>query len=287
MQCEKPFMLSMKYMNRNLSNTYGIIDIGQVGLSNNSTLYVHTLKGTDSEALLKHFRVESASTTHFSFPAPDEARGVPPSSALAFHSADPTIPIAVVADHENEFLNPSYHSHTDTAALDGKGRLCQATQAVASTLYSVMTDSTEPVNISVDCDFVDELALCLTSDFRCNMSYDLFGMFDGVENEPVRLTNYVGVFGSSDSSVSVSTLGHFVRTLLLKRAPLDVEKDANCTESKDCGEGYTCVGGRLSPGTGICAKDHAVYHNAISPGFEYKSYSWKISNKSQPLWTES
>lgn len=281
-------MLSMKYMNTDLSNTYGVIDIGQVGLFDNSTLYVHTLKGADSEALLRHFKTEAASSAaHFSFPAPDEARGVPPSSALAFHAADPRIPIAVVADHENEFLNPAYHSHTDTAVLDGKGRLCQATQAVVSALYSVMTDSSEPVNISVDCDFVAELSLCLTSDFRCNISYDLFGMFDGTESVPVKLTNYVGVFGGMDSSVSVSTLGNFVRMLLLKRAPLDVEKDVNCTESKDCGEGYTCVGGRLSPGTGICAKDNTVYHNAISPGFEYKSYSWKIANKSQPLWTES
>lgn len=287
MQCEKPFMLSMKYMDGDLSRTYGVIDIGQVGLSNNSTLYVHTLEGPDSAPLLSHFKAVSTSKTKFSFPEADASRGVPPSSVLAFHEADAKIPVAVVADHENEFLNPSYHSHTDSGALDGQGTLCQATQAVVSALYSVMTDSAVPANLSVDCDFVEELTLCLTSDFRCNMSYDLFGEFSKDKSDPVRLANYVGVFGAEDTSVSVSTIANFVRLLLLKRAPLSVEDGVNCTSSEDCGEGFGCVGGGLEKGTGICAKDNTVYHNAISPGFEYKSYSWKISNKSYSLWTES
>jgi nicastrin len=156
------------------------------------------------------------------FPDPSPTKGIPPSPAAAFLKRSATLPVAVLADHEAEFVNQDYHSHTDTVATTNETLLCETATVVARALYSLATGSQAAnTSLAADCAFVSELVGCLTRNFKCPVVQRYLGVLtpsDG--SDTIRITGYTGVFGYTDKSVTVHAFSYFLRLLLLDKAAI-------------------------------------------------------------------
>lgn len=301
-------------MNETLDKVDAVIDVGQVGLVEDSKLYVHTLRN-ESAGYERYFRAAEAASADlnvsFEYLDPEADRGVPPSSALAFEEAfakgrgasegskgseskesgeegeeeeELLLPIFVLADHEDAFHNKHYMSHLDRKI--NKEGLCGTATLLTRTLYrlAVGGEDAEGDEISADCGLVEELAGCLTENFKCPIAENLLGNMTASDgSEVVQISKYASIYGSSEKGMVVGTIQRFVRLFTLRYAAMDIG-GTNCTSSSECPMNYECVG---MNDNGTCVRGITEYHSAISLGVQYKDGQWKVTDKTQPLWAES
>lgn len=301
-------------MNETLDKVDAVIDVGQVGLVEDAKLYVHALRN-ESDGYERYFRAAEAASADlnvsFEYLEPEPDRGVPPSSALAFEEAfvkgkesgsssvseeeeeeeEDGLPIFVLADHEDAFHNKHYMSHLDRT-LNKEG-LCGKATLLARTLYRLAVGSEEEgegegeeeeEEVSADCGLVEELAGCLTENFKCPLAENLLGNMTASDgSEVIRISKYTSVYGSSEKSMVVGTIQRFVRFFTLRYGAIDIG-GTNCTSSSECPGGYECIG---MNDNGTCVHGITEYHSAISLGVQYRGGDWKITDKTQPLWAES
>ena len=297
-------------MNETLDKVDAVIDVGQVGLVEDSRLYVHTLRN-ETGGYEQYFRAAAAASADlnvsFEYPEPDADRGVPPSSALAFEEVfaeglgsgegsesgdEPSLPLFVLADHEDAFRNKHYMSHTDTSI--GKEGLCDTATLLARTLYRLAVGSEAAATeegegekeeeVTADCSLVEGLAGCLTENFKCPIAENLLGNMTASDgSELIQVSKYTSVYGSSEKSLNVGMIPRFVRLFTLKYAAMDIA-GTNCSSSAECPVDFECIG---KNDNGTCVRGITEYHNAISLGVRYKDGKWRITDKTQPLWAES
>lgn len=276
-------------MNETLDKVDAVIDVGQVGLIQDDKLYVHTLRN-ESGGYERYFRDAAAASTDlnisFEYVDPDPERGVPPSSALAFDEGSgegESLPIFVLADHEDAFHNNYYMSHRDRKLR--KDDLCGTATLLTRTLYRLAFDGDEgDENITADCELVEELAGCLTDNFKCPVAENLLGNMTASDgSETIQISKYTSVYGSTEKSMVVGTIQRFVRLFTLRYAPMDIA-GTNCSSTSECPDGYECIG---MNDNGTCVYGITEYHSAISLGVQYKDSIWKVTDKTQPLWAES
>ena len=213
-------------------------------------------------------------------------QGLPPSSAMAFVRAAPAVPAAVLADHGGAFANAFYHSHHD-AAPPAAARVCGVATLLARTLLYAANASRAPTPagraLAADCALVAELVACLTVNFKCPLVERLLGEVYSADGDPVvRVSKYVGVFGTSDRRVFVHTYTRLVESLLLNRT--HDAAGAACNSSAPCPAGFRCVG--AAPHA-RCLHAHLAHHNAKSPGINYVDGAWRVTDPREPLYTES
>lgn len=292
-------MNSIRFMNETLDKVDAVIDVGQVGLIRDDKLYVHTLQNESDGGYERYFRAAAAASTTdlnvtFEYVEPDPERGVPPSSALAFDEVldeNESVPIFVLADHAGAFHNKHYMSHRDRSIR--KDGLCDAATLLTRTLYRLAfedevnrsaTSGSNDNEIAADCELVEQLAECLTDNFKCPIAENLLGnMTTSDGSEEIRISRYTNIYGSSDKSLVVGTIQRFIRLFTLRYAPMDIA-GTNCSLMDDCPTGYECVGYNDN---GTCVYGITEYHSAVSLGVQYKGDKWKITDKTQPLWAES
>eukprot|EP00727_Mastigamoeba_balamuthi_P013085 m51a1_g84 putative C-tail anchored protein, putative Nicastrin domain (652) ;mRNA; f:271616-274170 len=287
-QCDRPFALSTAFTGINSTNLLAVIDVSQVSLNNGEnppTVYVHRMTDTP-RSVADWIQNTGIHMTNLSVSSvdPNAEVGVPPSPAISFYRSFKT-PIVVLAEHKAEFTNQYYHSHMDTQ-ISNPDKLCLVSTLVARSLYSaarnVVDDSVE--NITVDCQLVKDLAYCLTVNFKCPLIEKYLGNLSTPEGNELRMTYYVGVYGSEYTNPSVHPASYFVREFLTDNTAYD--RKGNCTGKNECDEGYECVG--ASPNT-TCVKAHVHYHVAIplGIGWSYGDSSWYVKDESESSWTES
>ena len=71
--------------------------------------------------------------------------GIPPSSLMAFLKARPAIAGVVMADFDESFTNPHYHSRLDNASTIDEESIVAASLVAAHALYALASDHRSPV----------------------------------------------------------------------------------------------------------------------------------------------
>ena len=317
-------MRSTMFMGETLNKVDAVVDVGQVGLIQDSRLYVHTLRN-ESGGYERYFRAAAAASADlnisFEYPEPDPDRGVPPSSALAFEEASISekeqeqkheLPIFVLADHEDTFHNKHYMSHRDRTIA--KDSLCGTATLLTRVLYRLAagigddkekgnsssssssssssdnennlfsTGKEEEEEIEVDCALVEELAGCLIENFKCPIAENFFGNMTTSDGSEV--IQISKYTGIFGSKGHSFVVGTIQRfvRLFTLRYAPMDIAETNCTVTYDCPTGYQCIGNN---GNGTCVRGITEYHNALSVGVQYDDGEWKVTDKTQPLWAES
>eukprot|EP00026_Physarum_polycephalum_P004777 Phypoly_transcript_04801.p1 GENE.Phypoly_transcript_04801~~Phypoly_transcript_04801.p1 ORF type:complete len:648 (+),score=53.03 Phypoly_transcript_04801:66-2009(+) len=291
--CNKPYKPDLSFQNITLQNIISAIEFNQIGLTSSiaPALFIHQeTTGPNSVSSL----LQSVSTgTPLEFKPVNnvEQPGIPPSSMMSFLAAKPNLPGVVVTDHEIQYTNKNFHSHTDTGEFNvlSNTTLCHAATVLARTLYLLGTGQTQPDSISptieAPCSLLSDLAYCLSSNFNCR----LLDNFLPLQRQTVP-SYYTGVFGYSIENAYASAPAVLVYNMMALITANNVKYNftsLNFTSPvsdgcSKCSPTEACI-------NDVCVSAETHFHDAISLGidWDYSNENWIIVNDSEPLWVES
>lgn len=235
---------------------------------------------------------------------------------------------AVIAGYDGNAAPGTFNTRHDTVDRIDVAAVTKASQVLAETLYTLAAktvSTTELKTIQVNRTHVGELLTCISTNWRCDLmksvsapavatmleyldlsssSYPAFQKPATLYSGPLDVNRQMLVKKrASKDDVSYYTLYNqswsettdsvklfpnayevFTRAALaaaMVDAPTAKAASA-CTKSQTCGKGMECVA------PGVCVKQAAYFHFAISPGLERTKTLglYAIVNESLPLWTE-
>ncbi|AWP03680.1 putative nicastrin [Scophthalmus maximus] len=299
-----------------LDNIHSVLEVGQVGLRNDSKLWLHTdpvSRRNDSvnkevEDLIANLRL-AATNLSVTPEVPTASQPLPPSSFQRFLRARP-IPGVVLEDHQSAFTSRFYESMYDNAeylnvsyppnltpeeqlrfVTESAKALTEVATLVARALYRQAGGAeTQLVNINADSQTVTQMLYgflvrtnnswfqqLIPSDFMSHLT-----------NRPPNL--YVGaVQQSSEPTVLVQFL---MANLTGSTVNVTQENCQNQREDENDKESrhmyiYMWVQGAVPPNStqrqGFCVRSTARLSKAVSPAFDLREFT----SKDYSTWTES
>jgi len=292
--CTEPYKPDLAFQDIKLENIIAAIEFNQIGLTSKvaPALFIHQqTRNYDSVSNLLKL-VSTGGDVEFRPVNNTEQPGIPPSSLMSFLVANPNLPGVVVTDHEEQYTNMNFHSHSDTAEFNplSNETLCNAATVLARTLYLLATDQTTPdaisATIEAPCSLLSELTVCLTANFNCSLLDNFLPLYRSVIP-----SYYTGVFGYSIEGAYASApavLLYNVLTLITaNNLQYNFTTNTFSVPATDCNK-------FCNKTTEVCINDVCVsaethYHDAISLGidWDYSSNVWIVVNESEPLWVES
>ncbi|XP_071346885.1 nicastrin [Trachinotus anak] len=299
-----------------LDNVHSVLEIGQVGLRNDSKLWLHTdpvsrrnsSVNKEVEELIQNLN-SAATGLNVTAEEPGFSQPLPPSSFQRFLRARP-IPGVVLEDHQSTYINRFYESMYDNGenlnityppnltpeeqlefVTDTAKALTEVATMVARALYKQAGGADSQLSsINADPQIVTQmlygfLVRSNNSWFQQLVSSDLMGH---LTDRPLNF--YVGVIQQS----SEPTL--LVQYLLanLTGSTINITQD-NCQNQREDEEDkeskhmyhYMWVQGAAPPNStqreGFCVRSTARLSKAVSPAFDLRQYT----SKDYSTWTES
>ncbi|XP_045908548.1 nicastrin [Micropterus dolomieu] len=299
-----------------LDNVHSVLEIGQVGLSSDSKLWLHSdpvsrkNSSVNDEVtnLIGKLRV-AATNANVSVDEPNFSQPLPPSSFQRF-LRDRPIPGVVIEDHQSAFTNRFYGSMYDNAeylnisyppnmtpeeqldhVTDTAKALTKVATMVAQALYlHAGGEEAQMKNISADSQIVTRmlygfLVRSNNSWFQQIVTSNVVGQLN---NRPVNL--YVSV------NAQTNTLTHLVQCLLANLTGITINTtQENCQNQREDEKDtknkqnyqYMWVQGAAPPNStqreGYCVRSTVQFSKAESPAFLLGEYT----SKNYSTWTES
>ncbi|XP_014210820.1 nicastrin [Copidosoma floridanum] len=209
---------------------------------------------------------------------------VPPASIQSFLRANSSMPVVVVANHNETFTNKYYNSLLDDA--DGllyssekpekklEKSLAKIAKSLGDELYRVITGRETSGNLTFVEDIMQELLPCYLESADCRMFHA--ASRPGTYVPKRVLPMYVSVMKSEND---VTTLTGQLLALLTGEQLPELNIDA-CVEKH-----FIWLAGFDSNRDGVCVNYTANYSSAVSPAFIIDGYDMKSGIYS--TWTES
>ncbi|XP_040026315.2 nicastrin [Gasterosteus aculeatus] len=308
--------MEKKHFVVDLDNIHSLLEIGQVGLRGNSSLWLHSdpvsrkNSSVDGEVkkLLESLRAGAAGL-NVSLAEPSFSQPLPPSSFQRFLRARP-IPGVVIQDHQSSFTNRFYESMYDNAGYldisyppdltpeqqlqfvtDTATALTEVATVVARSLYAQAGgDQARLSSINADPQMVTQMLYGFL--VRSNNSWFQqlvpSNLMSFLADRPTNL--YVGVLNQH------SELTMLVQHLLANLTGTTVNiTQENCNYQREDEQDkankhmffYVWVQGAAPPNAtereGFCTRSTVRLTSALSPAFDLQEYT----SKDYSTWTES
>ncbi|XP_046853544.1 LOW QUALITY PROTEIN: nicastrin-like [Xenia sp. Carnegie-2017] len=273
-----PRDVSSKFPKIGLSNILYYMELNQVGLSDENSLWAHSHPNQHKDASVKamlNLLSKFGATVNLSIENPSanssHPRPLPPSSLQSFLKENGGVPGVVITDHKAAYTNKFYNSRFDELDLfqSSVKNITNLATTVAKTLYKLAYNETKD-DIEASEELVNRLLMCLYNTGDCSVFYDAVSTIHKA-SERRNIARYVGVFSDSGQVNLFSSLIKYLLSYLtgerLNQTKCEREVDYNIYKRSI----KECV--RASVYTSI----------AKSPAFDLHDYSSKYYS----TWTES
>ncbi|KAK6963919.1 nicastrin [Biomphalaria glabrata] len=300
----------------NLTHIDQFVELNQVGLRDNSSLWAHVdpisqpnveKKIEDMTKFIKTFGEQ----LNISIKSAASKLPLPPASAQRFLMARKDLPVVVLTDHEAEFTNKYYNSRFDTADKLGgfdypedandtvkynyitKQALLIAnlSSTLARYLYNASTGKNPTAavlqNLTADPLMVTRLLYCFLISPNCELFYESVDSDNAQSLKDAKqpFPFYVSVTSHTNEVTQLvySLMARFTGTLI----------DSNKNDCKQDGNyklfSFTWMQGALKNNSndrqGWCYKAIVHYTKAVSPAFEIDEYD--LTSGDYSSWTEA
>eukprot|EP00741_Cyanophora_paradoxa_P021972 tig00021432_g21209.t1 len=214
---------------------------------------------------------------------------LPPSSLGSFLEGRPGIPHLLLAEHDQAYSNPFFHSRFDGAGQAAAGDVCRAGTFLGRLLYAAAAGNASLPEIDLiqaNCAQVEEVLNCFLVDATCSLFRTLLPNLVAPSG-PMSL--YVSVADTSLRPVPALVGAMFVNASISTASSM-----TSCSSNSDCPKDpaniwqeYCVLAVRR------CARVSVNYSEALSPGFQrdtsYSTLRYKVVSTagSDPLWAES
>eukprot|EP00013_Stygamoeba_regulata_P025361 CAMPEP_0177652288 /NCGR_PEP_ID=MMETSP0447-20121125/13039_1 /TAXON_ID=0 /ORGANISM="Stygamoeba regulata, Strain BSH-02190019" /LENGTH=703 /DNA_ID=CAMNT_0019155501 /DNA_START=31 /DNA_END=2142 /DNA_ORIENTATION=+ len=277
--CQDPYRSSLQFQDIRFEEIAMVLDVSQVAHSQDRTFFMHrdSDTATSAEMIKVMQRMGEEVDLNMEIVNVDSRKGLPPSTLQAFLLKDRTLPGVVLTEHRDQYVNRHYQSRLDRRSGIDIQVVADFATMLARSLYSLAGGDPRKYNITVDTDFVDQLFLCMTEDFKCPLIAEVLPATRGkpLASPP---THYTSIYRRTNT---ISLTSGFLQTLLTNLTATPSLQ--SCTSNSECTlPNQQCADGR-------CFTSFAYYHPSYSTGLEYDvdERMWIVVDSTQAIYAES
>lgn len=294
-------------MSWNISNVEGIVELGQVGLTEGEVVVhfdpisykdPHVKTGIDNMISA----LKNSSTSHLSFREQSPGVGLVPSSMYSFLRSE-NVSGVVLTDFDNTYRDKYYFSRYDTLHVFGitpnanasemenvkqfmplAKKLSNISTAIAQAVYQLASGNTNK-SIQSNSTYIANFLYCYLHNTNCSFFQNLLLVNTSYTPPEVPLNRYVGTYTDSISSYALFPR-NFLAFSVGEQFRFNATKD-NCKAStKDGMYGYFAFSGRLwnLPGA-MCYRAPVYSLDGRSPSTVIENYDY--ANGFYTAWSES
>ncbi|CAH1796310.1 unnamed protein product [Owenia fusiformis] len=294
-----------------LDNIESILEVNQVGLSDEGSIWAHTdplsqKAHPDVKTMIEHIteKLKSSGTVaNLSISQPSSSQPLPPASLQSFLKYT-ALPGVVITDHKSQFTNQYYNSRLDTAmkinadypaaendtfnfTTPAAQQIVKVATTVAKTLFTLATGVNDTSNVEADLSSVNMLIYCILHNPNCSLFQEILEKNNAGVLASRPYPTYVGVNTNRNTHTTL------VQRLLVHYLG---DKLESVTEKKDCKAEttdkvfkYLWVNGPKNSTSGermpLCVRSTTNFSIATSPAFVIDDYNWASGEYS--TWSES